>query len=203
MKRIFLLGLWTAILSTGMCQETLFNRHGIRVGGFGAPIIEFSDLNGNFGVSVGGGGGIMINHFFIGGYALGSTHDILADIDADQFNTTLAHGGLWLGYDFFPYRLVHLTSSFRAGFGVLLFGLEDDFSRYDFEDEVYTLTPELGVELNVSRHVKIGANLGYRWVKDVDTSPYRRTDFDSYTASLVIKFGSFNNRYAYRNSRRN
>ncbi len=176
-----------------MSQETLLNR-GIRVGAFGAPIVEFSDLDGSFGVSVGGGGAIMIEHFFIGGYAMGSTHDILQDIDADEYDVTLAHGGIWTGFDLMPSELIHMTANFRAGWGVLLFGLDNDFSDYDFEDRIFTLTPELGIELNVTRFFKIAATGGYRWVKDVDTKPYEGNEFDSFTGSLVLKFGEFNNR---------
>lgn len=176
-------------------QQTLSNRSSFQIGGFGGPIIEFSDLDGNFGVSVGGGGGIMLNHFFIGVYGLGSTHDILKNIDADNFDVTLVHGGLWLGYDFSPHRLVHVTSSFRGGYGALLYGLEDNFSEYDFDDEIFTMTPEIGVELNVNRFVKIGTTFGYRWVKDVDSSPTSQQAFDSYVGSFLIKFGVFNNRY--------
>ena len=183
-------------------QQTLFNRSSFQIGGFGAPIIEFSDLNGNFGVSVGGGGGIMLDHFFIGAYGLGSTHNILEDIDADRYEVTLAHGGLWLGYDFSPHRLIHVTSSIRGGYGVLIFGLEDDFSYYDSEDEILAFTPEIGIELNVNRFMKIGTTFGYRWVEDVDTAPYSSDAFDSYVGSFVIKFGAFNNQYPNRSRKR-
>ena len=203
MKNLYSLLFICCISYSLSAQQTLLNRSSFQVGGFGAPIVEFSDLNGNFGVSVGGGGGIMLNHFFIGAYGLGSTHDILADIDAERFEVTLAHGGLWLGYDFSPHQLVHVTSSFRGGYGVLLFGLEDDFSNYDYDDEIFTLTPEIGVELNVNRFMKIGTTFGYRWVKDVDSSPYAPDAFNSYVGSFLIKFGAFNNRYPrYRKKQR-
>ncbi len=193
MKRILLLLTGIISFSVLMSQETLIKR-GLRIGAFGAPIIEFSDLDGSFGVSVGGGGAIMIEHFFIGGYGMGSTHDILKDIDADEYDVTLAHGGLWTGFDLMPSEIIHMTTSFRAGWGVLLFGLDNDFSNYDFEDQVFTLTPEIGIELNVTRFFKIAATGGYRWVKDVDISPYEGDEFDSFTGSLVFKFGEFNNR---------
>ncbi|MEM6633688.1 MAG: hypothetical protein AAF694_28705, partial [Bacteroidota bacterium] len=76
----------------------------------------------------------------------------------------------------------------------LLFGLEDDFSDFDFEDEIFTLTPEIGVSLNVSRHIKLVGTVGQRWVKDVETDSYSSDTFDSYVASFMIKFGDFNNR---------
>lgn len=46
----------------------------------------------------------------------------------------------------------------------------------------------------MTRFFKIAATGGYRWVKDVDTRPYEGDEFDSFTGSLVLKFGEFNNR---------
>ena len=198
MKQVYAFAIAFLLCLTSYSQETLVSRHGLQLGGFGGPILEFSDLNGNFGVSVGGGGGIMLNHFFLGGYGLASTHDILADIDAERYEVTLAHGGIWTGYDFSPHKLLHVTFSFRAGYGILLFGLEDDFSYYDFEDEIFTLTPEVGISLNLTRHVKLVGTVGQRWVRDVETDSYASDAFDSYVASFMIKFGDFNNRYHQR-----
>jgi len=192
MKHIFTICLVLGLYLPLSAQETLINHH-IRVGGFGAPIIELSDLDGTFGASFGAGGGVMIEHFFIGAYGLGSTHSILADIDADEYDVTLAHGGIWTGFDLTPWKLIHVTTSFRAGWGVLLFGLDNDFGDYDFDDHIFTLTPELGIEVNVTRFFKIAATCGYRWIRDVDVIPFEGDEFDSFTGSLVFKIGDFNN----------
>jgi len=171
MKKLLLLFVGISACGVLMSQETLLNQ-GIRVGAFGAPIVEFSDLDGSFGVSVGGGGAIMFEHFFIGGYAMGSTHDILRDIDADEYDVTLAHGGIWTGFDLMPSEIVHMTANFRAGWGVLLFGLDNDFSDYDFEDRIFTLTPELVLcQVSIDGYSLLSLTLA-SWVVNCQLTPF-------------------------------
>ena len=68
------LGLFTVALMLGFAlqaqHETLFNNARV-VGGFGAPIIEMG-LGNDMSTAVGGGGGVVIDNFFIGGYGVGS-----------------------------------------------------------------------------------------------------------------------------------
>lgn len=52
--------------------QYLFGNGKTTVNGFGAPIVQFWSKGGDFAVSSGGGGAVLINQtFFIGGYGMG------------------------------------------------------------------------------------------------------------------------------------
>ena len=71
MKKLILLSLCSFFAASLFAQhETLFNRARV-VGAFGAPLVEIG-ISDNINTSVGGGGGVVIDNFFIGGYGLGS-----------------------------------------------------------------------------------------------------------------------------------
>ena len=54
--------------------KTIFGNKELRISGFGGPIMSFTSLDGKFAHMMGGGGGIMIGDFFIGGYGMGKTN---------------------------------------------------------------------------------------------------------------------------------
>ena len=71
MKRLFFaLALACLTLAVNAQHETLFNNARV-VGGFGAPIVEMG-LGNEMTTAVGGGGAVVIDNFFIGGYGIGS-----------------------------------------------------------------------------------------------------------------------------------
>lgn len=187
---ILLVGSITVGLSQ---QETLFSRSRI-VGGFGGPIVEFGQIKGQSATSVGGGGGIVIDNVFIGAYGVGSIEDFRYQFDDERFEMDLAHGGLWLGYSPYTYRVVHPYASARIGWGFA------DIKNNPFEfredgDAIYVITPEVGVELNVTRFFRIAGSVGYRFVGDVDQlDNYRNKDFSSLTGQLTFRIGWFGNK---------
>ena len=67
MKKVLFTALLSIIGLTAFAQhETLFGRARV-VGGFGGPIMEWG-LGNDLNTSVGGGGGVVIDNFFLGGY---------------------------------------------------------------------------------------------------------------------------------------
>jgi hypothetical protein len=172
-------------------HETLFNNARV-VGGFGAPIVEMG-LGNDMTTSVGGGGGLVINNFFIGGYGMGSI-DFEQLIEEDKIDKIeLGHGGFWLGYTLAPHRVIHLYSSARLGWGALDIDVTDDSTFPDNSDNVFVLTPELGLELNVTQWFRISGAVGYRYVDGVNESlgNYQSDDFNGLLANLTFRFGWF------------
>jgi len=171
-------------------HETLFNRTHV-VGAFGGPIFEYSNFGDNFDVSAGGGGGLVIDNFFIGAYGLGAVDNSILKNDWEKLE--IGHGGLWVGYTLNQFKLVHLYSSVKVGWG----GLKIEFSDedFDYQDAIFVLTPELGAELNVFRFFKIGFSGGYRFVDGIDPSlsGYEEGDFDNFVGTLTLRFGIFGN----------
>ena len=95
--------MWASVLVLTAQEETLFGRSH-SVGFFVSPIIEYSSLNNEIRATSGGGLGLVVDNFFIGGYGLAAIDfDRLIDTNGDRLDVDLAHSGLWLGYVFpFP-----------------------------------------------------------------------------------------------------
>ncbi|MBK7872245.1 MAG: hypothetical protein IPJ74_17015 [Saprospiraceae bacterium] len=168
-------------------QETLFDEFDIR-GAFGGPILEIGSINGEIGADVGGGGALIINNFFFGGYGMGTDYPEL-EINNLDYNLRFKHGGFWLGYASREYKLLHLYSSVKIGWGKAQLRREGES---DFTERHFTMTPELGVELNLTDWFKLGFTGGYRWVNGINLLPgLSNTDFSSPVGVLTFRFGGF------------
>lgn len=195
MKRPVQLLLALLVLGLGSLQaqhETLFNNTRV-VGAFGGPITEYG-LSNDLNSSVGGGGALVINNFFVGGYGLaGVDFDKLYE-DGEVDVLDIGHGGFWFGGTFQPYRLLHLYGSARIGWGAINIDL-DDGTPYRDLDKIFVATPEIGVELNLTRWFRVAGTVGYRHVAGVNESNgLKGDDFSGAIAGVTLRFGWFGNR---------
>jgi hypothetical protein len=165
-------------------------------GAFGGPILEFSSINGQLVADVGGGGALILDEFFIGGYGMGTDYPEvnfeteidgeLTEIDAD---IDFGHGGLWFGYVRDIEQKMHLYSSLKLGWGRA--DLEHDIVDLP-SDRLFVLTPEIGIELNMTKFFRIGLTGGYRIVNGVSRLPgLDNQDFSSPTVGITFRFGGF------------
>lgn len=179
-------------LSTALSaqHETLFSRARV-VGGFGAPIIEMG-INNGLNTSIGGGGGVVINSFFLGGYGLASM-DFEELFDNGEVKVLdIGHGGFWLGTTFQPYKLLHLYTSARIGWGAVNVDLQDNNQSYSDIDKIFVMTPEIGVELNLAKWFRVAGTAGYRWVNGTsENQGYTDADFSGAVATIALRFGWF------------
>ena len=197
---VFVVGLFSIVTSFGQ-HQTLFNNARV-VGGFGAPIIEWG-INGDFNTSVGGGGGIVIDNFFLGGYGLGSVDFDRLFEEGEVESLEIAHGGFWLGFNFNPHNVIHLYTSGRIGWGALDIRFNDNNIRYTDLDKIFVATPEIGLELNITRWFRAAGTVGYRFVNGVEeTASIKEDDFNGAVASLALRFGWFGSRYGGKNRNR-
>ena len=97
MKKILLTLLAAMTLIVGNAQDseiqTIFGGD-TRISGMGGPTMSFSSMNGEFAFMMGGGGGVLLGDFFLGGYGEGLTNPIIAGGNKTEFG----HGGFWTGY---------------------------------------------------------------------------------------------------------
>ncbi|NRA50240.1 MAG: hypothetical protein HRU12_14000 [Phaeodactylibacter sp.] len=165
-------------------------------GAFGGPILEFSSVNGQLTADVGGGGALILDEFFIGGYGMGTDYpEVRFDLDIDGELVTIdadidfSHGGLWFGYVKDIDKKIHLYSSLKVGWG----RAELEADRVDLpSDRLFVLTPEIGIELNMTRFFRIGLTGGYRSVSGISRLPeLENKDFSSPTMALTFRFGGF------------
>jgi len=167
--------------------ETLFSDDN-SYGGFGGPMIEFSNINGTLVGDVGGGGALVINDFFVGGYGLG-TEGATVEFDGEPYDIGFGHGGLWFGYTFNQHKLIHIYSSFRVGWGSAKLRQDGDKK---YSDNLLALAPEAGIELNITDWFKLGVSGGYRYVSGVDDLPALTSeDFTGMFGALTFRFGGF------------
>lgn len=192
MKKLIFLALSMCLALAAQAQhETLFGNSRV-VGGFGGPIIEWG-LGNNLSTSVGGGGALVIENIFLGGYGMGSIDfsSLIEDERIDQIE--LGHGGLWLGYTLAPHRLMHLYTSARIGWGAVGIDVTSGSNFPRNTDNVFVLTPEIGLELNVAQWFRIAGTVGYRYVDGVNEKLgyYQSDAFNGYLANLTFRFGWF------------
>lgn len=194
MKKLIGITFLCVMTLTAMAQhETVFGRARV-VGGFGGPLFEWG-LGNDLNTSIGGGGGIVIDNVFIGAYGMGSVdfEKLFQDDDIEQLD--LGHGGFWLGVSWPTYKLVHLYGSARIGWGAVNVDLKDPNLEYRDVDKVFVMTPEIGVEINLTRWFRASGAVGYRYLSGAnETRGYTDDDFRGALANLTLRFGWFGNR---------
>jgi len=165
-------------------------------GAFGGPILEISSINGDLSADVGGGGAIILEECFIGGYGMGTdfpeitlNRNIGGELLEIDYDIHFGHGGLWLGYVQSIERKSHLYSSLKIGWG----RVELLHNQYGLpEDRVFVLTPSAGIELNMTSFFRVALTGGYRIVSGLSRIPeLGNRDFSSPTGTITFRFGGF------------
>ena len=172
--------------AAGLAQEQTLIVEGVESGGWGGPVVMFSDVNGQFAVFAGGRGGWIINHAFVlGGAGYGLTNDIrfFEGGPSRQFN--FGYGGGDIEAVIASDKLVHATVNVMIGGGGIspLTG--------EPADAVFVLQPQGSVDLNVTSFFRMSFGGGYRYVSGVDYPGLRNAMFSSAFGALVFKFGKF------------
>ena len=198
MKKIFLITatLFIATATFAQGDQTLFSDVD-RVGAFGAPFFDYTDLSGDVNAIGGGGGALVLDDFFLGGFGIG-TYELskLTDEAANiRQQVRLNHGGFWIGYVPIQHRVLHPYTSLRIGWGKARFreiDIDEDQTLDSFDDNIFVLTPEAGFELNVFSFFRIAATAHYRIVNGLDQlENFSDDDLSGFGASLTLRFGGF------------
>lgn len=172
-------------------QETLFNNLDV-TGAFGSVIIETGSINDEIGADVGGGGALVMSPVFLGGYGMGTTypvHTITEGPNAGEYDVKFGHGGLWLGFVPKSDKLIHFYGSAKVGWGKAR--LRQDKENL-FTDRVFVMTPELGLEVNLTEWLKMSFTAGYRWVNGVTRlEELNNDDFSSPLGTITFRMGGF------------
>lgn len=155
--------------------------------------MQFTTVSGEFAFMMGGGGAVLLDDFFIGGYGLGLTTAIPDYVNQNSNDRlSLGHGGFWLGYALFGEKPVHVTFSTLIGWGE--FGIMEYAGYYPYvRDKVFVLAPTIEAELNLTRYFRIGVGASYNIYTMVDQymHGYTGNDLSSAGGFLSFKFGWF------------
>lgn len=185
---LFLMG--TAFYCSAQ-TETLTGKSG--AGGFGGPIMEWSELTAITGLGMGGGGALVIGDFFLGGFGIGAGHG-RRTIDGLPYEISFGAGGVWLGYTPRTQKLVHPWLDLRVGWGgadVQPAHRNDDAASWN--SSMTFMHPGIGVEVNVTHWFRLAATFGYRATFGARGLPagLGPDNFSSMTGGLVFRFGRF------------
>ncbi|MEK7257098.1 MAG: hypothetical protein AAB316_20250 [Bacteroidota bacterium] len=179
-------------------DQTLFSDVN-RIGGWGGPIFEYSNFDDDVEVTTGGGGALVLDDFYLGGYGLGK-YSFSKTNTGDNLKESVrfGHGGFWLGYTPLQRKVIHPYASVRFGWGAAKYkaaNLDDpDDIKDEIKDNIFVLNPEFGLELNVFSFFRIAATGSYRLVNGIDDLPnFSDDDFSSFGGTLTLRFGGFGN----------
>ena len=179
-------------------QETLLGGD-VEFGGYGGPVVQFTSLNKQLGVLVGGGGGVVIGHTLsLGGAGYGLVNNVTEDVaPAATPYLNLGYGGVYLRYINSSNALVHFTAGVLIGGGGAGFrddvadGNEPNTGRDTLSDAFFIAEPDLEAELNVARWLRITLGGSYRLVSGLRVAGLGNDDISGPSARMTLKFGSF------------
>jgi len=167
--------------------QTIFGGKELRISGFGGPMMDFSTFDGQFAHFMGGGGGLLLNDFFIGGYGMGKTNTINT---ISGYRLEMGFGGLWTGYTFFSKRAIHPVIHLQTGWGDLHTTREIGGEAIE-KDVFFVLQPVVELEMNFTSFFKLGIGGSYRLVSGVEMLGYTDAELSSPGGFISLKFGWF------------
>jgi hypothetical protein len=174
-------------------------------GGYGAPVVKFTQINGKFAVLAGGQGQWIINHTFAlggGGYGLSGEQDYnpsrpdYRSMYPDH-RTNFSYGGVILSYIGESDQMLHPTFDLLIGGGSVdlldrhEWDMHDDHVYHSYHDGVFVLEPSINAELNLVRFMRADFGVSFRLVSGVNRFGYHNSDFGGVSGNIVLKFGKF------------
>ncbi len=199
MKRIILIIFLFSI--SAFSQETLLPEH-FESGGFGGPVVKFTQIQGENSVLIGGRGGWIIGHQLIlggGGYGLANSMDIPEyQINNKPAEMHFGYGGLELEYIIHPTNLVHSSVYCLFGGGVVEYADNDGLKWSDSGgytatamDEVWVIEPAVNATVNIATFFRISTGVSYRMVGGTKLAGTSNSDLSGAAVNLTFRFGKF------------
>jgi hypothetical protein len=207
MKKLLVIIFLLVICSYAFPQEETLLEGGIESGGFGGPVVKFTQIKNEFGVLVGGYGGWLINHtVMLGGGGYGLVNKIRASDEAQEFyrsftgrpiNIEMGYGGVVLEYINSSNSLVHFAFNALIGAGGVSYKERDD-NDWEWNDNnngptdaFFIVEPELKAELNITGFLRINVGGSYRFVSGINITGLKNSDIAGPSANITFKFGKF------------
>lgn len=170
--------------------NTLFSEN-IKVSGFGGPLMSYGTINNEFSYEMGGGGGVLLNdQFFIGGFGMGLTNTIdFSEAEYQGLDLELGYGGLWFGYILNGRAAFHPVISTQIGWGEAMF--TEAFQPASVRENIFVLNPALELEMNITRFMRFAVGGNYRKVIGTDFAGLSDADFSGPGVFMSFRFGWF------------
>ncbi|MFH1194701.1 MAG: hypothetical protein V1720_03245 [bacterium] len=198
MKKMIVLLLLILVSSISAQEETLLAEGEVVHGGFGGPVVKFTQIYDNFGLLVGGRGGWIINHgFSIGGGGYGLVNEINGNemMNGKKMLLQFGYGGFEMEYIADWDKLVHFSITCLLGAGGVSHrnDWDDPFEGGPDhkQDAFFILEPSANIELNIVSFFRLNLGAGYRFISGVNENDLKNADFSGPSINLTFKFGKF------------
>jgi hypothetical protein len=169
--------------------ETLFDG-AVVIGGYGAPAVRVGQFNGDVAAFAGVQGGVILNHTLVlgaGGWGLIPSVNVA---DGAPRWVNFGYGGFLVEYTPFWHKLVHPHASVLIGGGGLSYS--DTYGwEYGYVDVVFIVEPTVGVELNLTKYLRLAVGGGYRYAADTEFEGLTDDDLRGVSGAAVFKIGAF------------
>ena len=156
-------------------------------------MFEFSNSPQGYLESLSGGTGIILKgRLIIGGFATRLQAPITEKvIFPNDFDFSFSHGGILLGYRTNRKQLIDFAFTFRGSYGEAVWAREE-IGGLIIGDKFTMINPAAGVDINVSRYVKLISRLGYRKALNLSLARVAPNDIDGVTFQVGLSVGLFN-----------
>jgi len=183
-------------------------------GGYGAIMVNYSQIMERDALLVGGRGAWVIDHNFglgLGGYGF-MTDPQMDNIKGEEYQISGGYGGLLLEPVIASKSPVHLSFPILIGAGGVAYNKhwqeyeydEDNHESYEDSDAFFVLEPGVELEFNMLKFFRLGLSVTYRYTSNINLS-YREGTIGApnpnvigsqdmlrgFNYGIVMKFGSF------------
>jgi hypothetical protein len=203
MKTKILIFALMAFSTLGLSQEikTVFSNGDSNtktIGGFGGPLFQVSNINNDWGIIIGGQGGVVINRRFafggIGKSLVNNSTFVGDDLNGNNsasLSMNYGGGGLFFEYLFKLESPIHFSIpvNFMAG-KISIEDVTSDASEIE-SSGFFVLEPGINLEFNVSKSFIPALNISYRQVFGSSLINLSDQDISGVNIGLIFKFGNF------------
>ncbi len=187
--------------------KTLFGSD-ISHGGYLAATTNYSVIDGQEALAIGGRLGWIIDHkLTIGLAGYGFANDIYIDnvVEKEGYNLVGGYGGLFIEPIIAPKFPVHLSFPILFGVGGIAYNKEvgkwkkDDDGDENYEYDYYTedsdafmvIEPGVEIEMNVVKSLRIAFGASYRYAYDINLINTDSDILNGLTYGITFKIGKF------------
>ena len=186
----------------GFSQEikTLFQSDSLKTntyGGYGGPIIKATQVNNDWGLLIGGQGGVLINRKFALG-AIGQSIIRDKDFIGDNLNGenqsplsfVYGAGGIFFEYIFNLERPIHISIPLNLMAGGVVVNDNTTTTKVESSGN-FIIEPGINLEFNLSKHFVSAINVSYRQVFGTSLVNIHNEYLSGVSMGLILKFGDF------------
>lgn len=185
---------FTIISVSAQSNSSLLNREKSesKFGGYGETMLFATPQNTGLGLNI--GGGLIYNDFHFGLFGVQQQLNsslVLQSVNVLGEEVDLRYGGLSLGYSFKDNWLLHPYLGVKSGLGTLQMQNKEASSVMLMRESMIVLTPEVGLEFNVTKWMRVSGTVGYRWLSEFDNRKLSNNDYSGVIGNISFRFGFF------------